>query len=40
MPVHDGTRVDAGVFHSFHNAWITHLAETLNKGYFRPTTTR
>jgi hypothetical protein len=32
MPVHDGTRVDAGTFHSFHNAWITHLMGRLNGG--------
>lgn len=32
MPVHDWTRVDAGTFHGFHTAWITHLSETLNAG--------
>jgi len=32
MPIHDWTRVDAGIFHDFHNAWITHLQETLNGG--------
>ena len=32
MPVHDWTRVDAGVFHSFHAAWITHLMGSLNGG--------
>jgi len=32
MPVHDWTRVDAGTFHAFHNAWITHLMEALNDG--------
>jgi hypothetical protein len=32
MPVHDWTRVDAGTFHAFHTAWITHLSETLNNG--------
>jgi hypothetical protein len=32
MPVHDWTRVEAGIFHSFHNAWITHLGEALNGG--------
>jgi hypothetical protein len=25
MPAHDWTKVDVGTFHSFHNAWITHL---------------
>lgn len=32
MPVHDWTRVDAGTFHAFHTAWITHLSEALNSG--------
>jgi hypothetical protein len=32
MPVHDWSRVDAGTFHAFHTAWITHLSETLNGG--------
>jgi hypothetical protein len=39
MPIHDWCRVKAGIFHDFHNAWITHLKETLNggllpKGYY------
>ncbi len=39
MPVHDWTRVNAGTFHDFHSAWITHIKETLNggllpKGYY------
>lgn len=32
MPVHDWARVDAGTFHDFHNAWITHIKEALNEG--------
>jgi hypothetical protein len=32
MPVHDWTLVDAGIFHAFHSAWITHLMEALNGG--------
>ena len=36
MPVHDWTRVDAGTFHAFHTAWITHLSETLNSGVLPP----
>jgi hypothetical protein len=36
MPVHDWTRMEAGIFHSFHNAWITHLAEALNGGLLPP----
>lgn len=36
MPVHDWTRVEAGIFHSFHNSWITHLGEALNGGLLPP----
>jgi len=32
MPVHDWTRVDAGIFHAFHHDWITDLARALNRG--------
>ena len=32
MPVHDWTRVDAGVFHDFHNVWIALLRIALNSG--------
>ena len=32
MPVHDWTRVSAGTFHDFHNAWITELRNALNGG--------
>lgn len=32
MPIHDWTRVDAGTFHAFHGAWITHLMGSLNGG--------
>lgn len=32
MPVHDWTLVDAGTFHAFHAAWLTHLSEALNGG--------
>jgi hypothetical protein len=32
MPVHDWTRVDAGIFHAFHHDWITDLARALNQG--------
>jgi len=39
MVLHDWTRVDAGTFHGFHTAWLTHLSESLNggllpKGYY------
>jgi len=32
MPVHDWTRVTAGTFHHFHQAWITALSDALNAG--------
>jgi hypothetical protein len=32
MPVHDWTRVDAGLFHDFHQAWTASLRNTLNAG--------
>lgn len=32
MPVHDWTRVDAGIFHHFHHAWIEDTARALNRG--------
>ena len=32
MPVHDWTRVEASVFHDFHNAWIAELRNVLNSG--------
>jgi hypothetical protein len=32
MPVHDWTRVDAGLFHSFHVHWISALCDVLNTG--------
>src|SRR4051794_39558080 len=30
MPVHDWTRVEAGVFHDFHNCWLADLRNRLN----------
>lgn len=36
MPMHDWTRVSAGTFHDFHNAWITHIKESLNAGLLPP----
>jgi Protein of unknown function (DUF4058) len=32
MPMHDWTRVPAGIFHAFHHDWITALARALNEG--------
>lgn len=31
MPVHDWTRVDAGIFHHFHQQWIMAIANVLNE---------
>jgi hypothetical protein len=36
MPVHDWTRVDAGLFHSFHQGWISALCAALNAGGLPP----
>jgi len=32
MPVHDWTRVEAGIFHDFHLAWLTEIRNALNGG--------
>src|SRR5713226_1853706 len=32
MPVHDWTRVEAGIFHAFHVAWIPEIQRALNGG--------
>ncbi len=32
MPVHDWTRVEAGIFHDFHTAWMAVLRTVLNEG--------
>jgi hypothetical protein len=32
MPVHDWTRVGAGIFHHFHHSWIEEIQRTLNSG--------
>jgi hypothetical protein len=36
MPVHDWTRVEAGIFHHFHHAWIEEIARALNRGLLPP----
>jgi hypothetical protein len=36
MPVHDWTRVDAGLFHHFHHQWIDSLSIALNTGSLPP----
>src|SRR5438445_9384029 len=32
MPVHDWTRVEAGIVHDFHTVWTVALRKTLNEG--------
>jgi hypothetical protein len=32
MPIHDWTRVPAGIFHAFHHDWITEISRVLNGG--------
>lgn len=32
MPMHDWTRVDAGIFHAFHHRWISAISDVLNAG--------
>jgi hypothetical protein len=39
MPIHDWTRVEAGIYHHFHGRWLYALADALNlgglpKGYY------
>jgi hypothetical protein len=36
MPVHDWSKVSAGVYHSFHLGWVTHLNEAMNNGLLPP----
>ena len=32
MPIHDWSRVDAGIFHHFHQGWTSEIANALNGG--------
>jgi hypothetical protein len=32
MPMHDWTRVEAGIFHAHHHRWISALSDVLNTG--------
>ena len=32
MPMHDWTRVEAGIFHAFHHHWISAIGDALNDG--------
>ncbi|MGE0607501.1 MAG: DUF4058 family protein [Pirellulales bacterium] len=36
MPIHDWTRVDAGIFHAFHQQWIVALGNMLNNDLLPP----
>jgi hypothetical protein len=36
MPVHDWTRVDAGIFHHFHHSWIEEIQRCLNQRLLPP----
>src|SRR5687767_3945631 len=36
MPVHDWTKVSAGIYHDFHNAWLAELRKLLNRGLLPP----
>ena len=30
MPIHDWTRVKAGIFHHFHHEWISEISRSIN----------
>jgi hypothetical protein len=32
MPIHDWTRVDAGIFHDFHHSWVIEIKRAFNQG--------
>jgi hypothetical protein len=36
MPIHDWTRVTAGIFHDFHHEWISTIKRALNDGVLPP----
>src|SRR5438309_11282455 len=36
MPIHDWTRVDAGLYHHFHQRWTSALCDALNSGVLPP----
>src|SRR3954469_12879615 len=36
MPIHDWSRVDAGLFHDFHQDWTIELRRSLNDGRLPP----
>jgi hypothetical protein len=36
MPMHDWTKVDAGIYHDFHTSWIVEIRNALNRGVLPP----
>jgi hypothetical protein len=36
MPIHDWTRVYAGIFHDFHQRWCVRIQDRLNAGVLPP----
>jgi hypothetical protein len=36
MPIHDWTKVQAGIFHHFHHAWIEEITRSFNRGLLPP----
>ena len=32
MPMHDWTRLEAGIYHAFHHEWISEISRALNRG--------
>ena len=36
MPIHDWSRVDANVYHHFHQRWTVAICDTLNAGLLPP----
>ena len=36
MPIHDWSRVDAGIFHDLRHAWIEEIKRALNSGLLPP----
>jgi hypothetical protein len=36
MPIHDWTRVGAGIFHDFHLSWLATIKQALNSGLLPP----
>lgn len=36
MPIHDWTKVEAGIFHDFHHAWTEEIKRALNHGLLPP----